>query len=240
MQPHNDFHHFHYSKVVDFDSSSVATDAQLPARLLKLRAQIASGQSKEVLAEIKSEAGSSPDLGAVQCLALWESGKTDQATKQAEKLATENSDDATVQVLAGTVLHAAGKSEEALALLAKHQGSLEAVALATQIHLSQNRTDLALKEVQAARKWAQDSLLVNIAESWVGLRIGGDRYQQAFYEFEEMPVCQSVAEIHLGRLPEAEAALQQVLKENPEDVQAVANSIVLNMLSGKDTTELTK
>ncbi len=45
------------------------------------------------------------------------------------------------------------------------------VALIVQIHLQQNRTDLAVKEVQAARKWAQDSLLVNIAESWVGLRV---------------------------------------------------------------------
>ena len=40
-----------------------------------------------------------------------------------------------------------------------------------QIHLAQNRTNLALKEVQAARRWAQDSLLVNLAESWVGLRV---------------------------------------------------------------------
>jgi hypothetical protein len=39
-----------------------------------------------------------------------------------------------------------------------------------QIHLQQNRTDLAAKEAQRARKWAQDSLLVNIAESWVGMR----------------------------------------------------------------------
>lgn len=45
------------------------------------------------------------------------------------------------------------------------------IALITQIHLQQNRTDLALKEVSAARKWAQDSLLVNIAESWVGMRV---------------------------------------------------------------------
>ena len=45
------------------------------------------------------------------------------------------------------------------------------VALIVQIHLQQNRTDLALKEVQAARKWAQDNLLVNIAESWVGIRL---------------------------------------------------------------------
>lgn len=28
-----------------------------------------------------------------------------------------------------------------------------------------------MKEVQSARKWAQDSLLANIAEAWVGLRI---------------------------------------------------------------------
>ena len=47
------------------------------------------------------------------------------------------------------------------------------VALIVQIQLQQNRTDLALKEVQAARRWAQDSLLVNIAESWVGLRVVG-------------------------------------------------------------------
>ena len=38
------------------------------------------------------------------------------------------------------------------------------VALIVQIQLQQNRTDLALKEAQRARKWAQDSLLVNIAE----------------------------------------------------------------------------
>lgn len=45
------------------------------------------------------------------------------------------------------------------------------VALIVQIHLQQNRSDLALKEVQAAKRWAQDSLLVNLAESWVGLRL---------------------------------------------------------------------
>lgn len=44
------------------------------------------------------------------------------------------------------------------------------VALIIQIHLQQNRTDVAAKEAQRARKWAQDSLLVNIAESWVGMR----------------------------------------------------------------------
>lgn len=50
---------------------------------------------------------------------------------------------------------------------------VDAVALIAQIHLQQNRTDLAIKEVTAARRWAQDSLLVNLAESWVGLRLVG-------------------------------------------------------------------
>lgn len=45
------------------------------------------------------------------------------------------------------------------------------VALIVQIYLQQNRTDLALKEVQTAKRWAQDSLLVNLAESWVGMRV---------------------------------------------------------------------
>lgn len=49
--------------------------------------------------------------------------------------------------------------------------TVDAVALIVQIHLQQNRTDLALKEVTAARRWAQDSLLVNLAEAWVGVRV---------------------------------------------------------------------
>jgi len=43
--------------------------------------------------------------------------------KIAEKLVSESADNNTVQILAGTVLQAAGKSEEALALLSQHQGN---------------------------------------------------------------------------------------------------------------------
>ena len=86
-----------------------------------------------------------------------------------------------MQVCAGTVLAAHGKFEEALALLAKHQGNLEAVALVVQIHLMQNRTDLALKEVQAAKRWAQDNLLINLAESWVGLRVVSTALANSFF-----------------------------------------------------------
>lgn len=48
---------------------------------------------------------------------------------------------------------------------------MDAVALIVQIQLQQNRTDLAVKEVTAAKRWAQDSLLANLAEAWVGVRV---------------------------------------------------------------------
>lgn len=53
------------------------------------------------------------------------------------------------------------------------------VALIVQIHLQQNRTDLALKEVQAAKRWAQDSLLINLAESWVGMRVVSSKHERS-------------------------------------------------------------
>jgi coatomer protein complex subunit epsilon len=52
-------------------------------------------------------------------------------------------------------------------------------------------------------------------------------------------VGQAIAELHLGRFPEAEAALTAALEKYPENVELIANTIVLNVLTGKDTTELT-
>lgn len=135
------------------------------------------------------------------------------------------------------------------------------VALIVQIHLRQNRPDLAAKEAQRARKWAQDSLLVNIAESWISMREvctfsspsldtkltsaqGGEKYQSAFYVFEELAqqsqttsahslVAQAVSELHLGRYDEAQAALQQAIELDPNSADTIANLIVLNTLLGK-------
>ncbi|KAL4958755.1 putative Coatomer subunit epsilon [Aspergillus stella-maris] len=247
---HNAFHQGQYQSVVDFNTSSFSPENALPARILQLRAQLALGNTNEVLGDVEGEEDT-PDLAAVKALALYVKGDVDGASQLAEDLAANFDDTATVQVLAGTVLQGAGKSEEALALLGKHQGSLEAVALIVQVHLQQNRSDLALKEVQAAKRWAQDSLLVNLAESWVGLRVGGEKYQSAFYVYEELAssdntsaplsiVGQAVAEIHLGRLPEAEAAISAALDRYPDDASLIANSIVLNVLAGKPSEDLEK
>jgi coatomer subunit epsilon len=155
-----------------------------------------------------------------------------------------------VQVVAGTVLAAGAEYTKAADLLSKHQGSLEAVALLVQIHLQQNRTDLALKEVAGAKRWANDSLLINLAESWTNLRVGGsEKYQSSFYVFEELAttpgttsptalVGQAVAEIHLGRWEEANAALEQALSLEGASPESLANSIVLASVLGKKNEQV--
>ncbi|KAG5937916.1 hypothetical protein E4U53_008116 [Claviceps sorghi] len=243
---HNHFHQGQYEKVVDFDTSAFSAENALPARVLVLRARIALGQAEDVLADVQGE--SEPELEVIGAFAEYTLGKTDAALTTVEKLASSAADNVTVQVVGGTVLQAAGKSDAALALLSQHQGSLEAVALIVQIHLQQNRTDLALKEVVSARSWAQDSLLVNLAESWVGLRVGGEKYQQAFYVYEELAqapatasirslVSQAVCELHLGRLEEAQSALEQALSKDPQGVDAIANMLVLQVVSGSDDSK---
>ncbi|CAK7218884.1 hypothetical protein SEUCBS140593_003705 [Sporothrix eucalyptigena] len=245
---HSHFHQGQYQDVVDYDTSSLSPENALAVRVLQLRARLELGETKAVLADVQGE--SDPALQAVGALAEQRAGRTDAAVAAITKLAESASDNATVQIVGGTVLQAAGKSDEALALLSKHDSNLDAVALIVQIYLQQNRNDLALKEVDGARRWAQDSLLVNLAESWVGLRLGGERYQQAFYVFEELAqapasssvrslIAQAVSELHLGRTEEAQAALEQAVKADPEAADVAANLIVLAIITGKGATEAT-
>lgn len=188
-----------------------------------------------------------PASQSIKALAQYTS-KDPSGVSLAASLAESQGEDVVVQICCGTVLAASGSTAAAIELLSKHQGNLEAVALLTQIYLTQNRTDHALKEVQAAKRWAQDSLLINLAEAWLGMRLGGEKYQSTFYVYEELAATQSatsstslvgqaVAELHLGRLPEAEAALQQALQTENIDPQAVANTIVLAALMGKGASE---
>jgi coatomer protein complex subunit epsilon len=108
---------------LDFDTSSFSSSNALPVRVLQLRSKIALGQASAVSTELASE--TTPDLVAVRLLADYEQGKDVVADvkKLAEKSGQEN---LTVQIVGGMILERAGETEEALALLSKHQGSLDA------------------------------------------------------------------------------------------------------------------
>jgi coatomer protein complex subunit epsilon len=128
---HNALHQGQYDSVLDFDTSALSPENQLPARILKLRARIALGATDEAIAEIDadSDGDNTPDLAAVKALAQHAAGAHDAALERALKLAESFPDNASVQMLGGTVLQGNGRSEEALGLLARHQGDLEAYVL---------------------------------------------------------------------------------------------------------------
>jgi coatomer protein complex subunit epsilon len=231
-----------YSTVLDFDTSALSASNKSAAQILKYRAQIGLGQASAVISSLKS----TKDPASKSILALAQHATGDpKGLEAATSLAESEGEDGTVQICAGTVLASAGEYATAIELLQKHQGSLEAVAILVQIHLAQNRTDLALKEVAAAKRWANDSLLINMAESWTNLRVGGsEKYQSSFYVYEELAttpgttsptalVGQAVSEMHLGRWEEAQLALDQAIGMDGASVESIANSLVLASITGK-------
>lgn len=111
--------------MIDFDISSISSENVISARVLQLRAQVASNQAEKAVASAQKERDA-PEFAAVQALALYAKGNTTAGLRAMEELLQSVPENATVQVLGGTLLHDAGKSEEALTILTKHQGNLEA------------------------------------------------------------------------------------------------------------------
>lgn len=125
---HAAFHQYQYQSVLDdFDPSSFSPENHLPARILQLRSRVALGQAQDVLDEVSGE--KQPELAAAAALASLSVKGPEAAAEAVESLLAEGGDaageNAIVQVLGGTVLAAAGKTDEALALLGRHQGNRE-------------------------------------------------------------------------------------------------------------------
>lgn len=144
-----------------------------------------------------------------------------------------------VRVLAGTAFAIAGEVEEALETLGAgtNTDNLEAVALTVQIYLSINRSDLARKELDRSRRWAEDDLLLQLIESSIGLVTGKDGYADSNSFYTEQLGNPSLFSTHLltargvtrllkGEIPAAksdfeEAVSQQGGTADPETLAAM-------------------
>ena len=120
---HNAFHQGQYAAASQADLDGLSSpDSKLAAQVLTYRARLAAGDAAAVVPP--KEHGD--DWDAVRALALLEAGQSAKAAELAGRLAERAPENASVQVLGATVLVRAGEPEKALALLAKHQGSLDA------------------------------------------------------------------------------------------------------------------
>jgi coatomer protein complex subunit epsilon len=142
-------------------------------------------------------------------------------------------DKALVRVLAATAFVRAGEIEEALETLGTDTEDLEAVALLVQIYLSINRPDLAKKQFDRSKKWAEDDLLLQLIESSIGLITGKDNYSNpsSFYTEQlgnpsltspHILTARGITRILRNEIQEAKSDLEESLEQQKNDAETLA------------------
>jgi len=244
------------------DSSS---SDYIPRILYNARAYIALNEPKSAL-ELIPEDSENIALKAVASLARYvdaaDSTKAEAALEELRDLSVEiegedvdddesERDKALVRVLAGTAFARAGEVEEALETLGSDTEDLEAVALIVQIYLSINRVDLAKKQFERSKRWAEDDLLLQLIESTIGLVTGKDNYSNTSSFYTEQLGNPSLSSPHLltargvtrimrGEIQEAKSDLEESLEQQKGNVETEAAYAVvagLGALKKKEADE---
>lgn len=148
-----------------------------------------------------------------------------------------------LQTIAGIIFCREGQFKEALQA-ARMCTTLEMQALTVQIYLKMDRLDLAEKEMKKMQQSEEDSTLTQLATAWYNLAVGGPKYQEAAYiyqelmdKFETTSVILnglSVALMNLRKFADAESNLQEALELTPNDCDTLVNLVVCAEHLGKD------
>ncbi|TFK29650.1 coatomer complex protein [Coprinopsis marcescibilis] len=234
----------------------------VPTLLYKARSLIALNDPKTAL-EILPEDTENVALKAVSSLARYvvenDSAAKEAALEELRDLSVEIEGDdaegsprekALVRVLAGTAFARAGEVEEALETLGTETEDLEAVAVIVQIYLSINRSDLAKKQFERSKRWAEDDLLLQLIESNIGLVTGKDSFSNSQSFYTEQLANPSMSSPHLltargvtrllrNEIQEAKSDLEEALEQQKGDAEALAAYVVAGGLGAlkKDETE---
>ncbi|PPQ98249.1 hypothetical protein CVT26_003420 [Gymnopilus dilepis] len=234
------------------------------ALLYKARSFIALNEPVSAL-ELIPEGSENVALKAVASLARYVAASgSEQAEAALEELRDlsveiegddiegDDKDKALVRVLAGTAFARAGEVEEALETLGTETEDLEAVAVIVQIYLSINRSDLAKKQFDRSKRWAEDDLLLQLIESTIGLATGKDNYANTASFYTEQLGNPSLTSPHLltargvtrilrGEIQEAKSDLEESLEQQKGDAEAEAAYVVaagLGALKKSEAEEL--
>ncbi|KAI8974642.1 coatomer epsilon subunit-domain-containing protein [Pilobolus umbonatus] len=235
-----------YQTVINEVSSRplFSSELKLEAKCYLYRAYLAQKKYNLVLNDIPSTTDE-PSLLAIRLLASYHQ-QPGQQVKEATELLESGSNriHPVIQVMVATLLVLAGHLEDALRVLHSRQKKLECSALAVQIYLQMNRIDLAKNEITKVKSWAEDATWLQMMEAWVDLFLGGEKYQEAYYIFEEFAQSssgqtvkvlngQASAQIALGRYPEAETLLLEALNKDNNDPDTLINMITCATLTSK-------
>lgn len=119
------------------------------------------------------------------------------------------------------------------------------VAVIIHIYLLLSRPDLARAQFEAAKKWAEDDLLLQLIESAISLSTGRDAYHDAHTFYTEqlanpslaaphVLVARGVARLLRGEVTNARSDLEQAAQdEGRETAEVLAAMAVAAGLDGK-------
>eukprot|EP00884_Botryococcus_braunii_P011077 jgi/Botrbrau1/19971/Bobra.0059s0086.1 len=132
------------------------------------------------------------------------------------------------------------------ALKACHTGlNLEMMALSVQVYLKIDRVDQAEKQLKAMSALDDDATLTQLATAWVGLHLGGQKVQEAYFIYHELAEKYNwtvrlyngaaAANMQMGSWEEAERELQDALEKDPKNPETLANLITASLHLNKPT-----
>jgi len=198
------------------------------------RCYIEQGNYQIVLDEIKNTFPT--DLKAIRLLALYnvEPEKAAQLLPQCLK-EEALANNPTFQYVAALMHYSMGNFDQALRCIIP-LNSLDGTALLVQIYLSMQRMDLAEQELQNMQKISDDAIQTQLAQAWILVAQGGDKYQEAQYIYQELidKYGQSISLLNglavcymnMKKFPDAEKALLDALEKNPKSAETIINLIV--------------
>jgi len=148
----------------------------------------------------------------------------------------------TLQLVAAMIYSSKEQYKEALQAI-RHCTSLEMYAMMAHIFIKMARVDLAEKTVKEMQGIDEDSTMTQLAVAWVHLALGGAKYQEALYLFQELqdksaPTlmllnAQASANLMMQNYEAAESLLVDALSKDPRDVDTLANLITCHQHAGK-------
>ncbi|EIN09551.1 hypothetical protein PUNSTDRAFT_51790 [Punctularia strigosozonata HHB-11173 SS5] len=246
-----------YKSLVDSPLPDASSPDYHQSVLYHARAHIALSNPGAV-ARLVSPGEENVALKAVSALARYvaaeDESEKEEVLEQLRDLCVEieegedsEEDKGIVRVLAGTAFIRAGETEEALETLGvgTDAHNLEATSLIVYVYLSINRPDLARKEFDRAKDWAEDDLLLQSIESSIGLVTGRDSYSDPHSFFTEQIANPTVTSPHLltargitrllrGEIAEARSDLEESLSHG-SNAETLAASVVAAGLGAKKT-----
>ncbi|XP_033750187.1 coatomer subunit epsilon-like [Pecten maximus] len=219
-------------------------ETKIQRDVLMYRAYLSQKKYGVCLDEISS---ASPDeLQAVRMYAdyLSNESKRDSLVRDLDSKMSGSFDvsNSTFLVMAASIYYHEQNYDSALRTL--HQSdNLECLALTIQILLKLDRVDLARKELKRMQEVDEDSVLFQLAQAWFNLAVGGEKFQDAYYIFQELadkhsptPLLlngQAASYMGQSKFDDAESVLQEAIDRDSNNAETLVNMIILSQHLGK-------